>query len=255
MNLILSFVHPSKAPKTIGPFLAIRLDAESLRETAHGAPLAVHRDHQWEVGGERYFRLDATTRVHCHFERLTQAAQSRRFGPYEQFSAVDGIAYADDRVFAFVDTKVGDWFCYEDGLHWQVMVVTDASAGKNRLLSLAGLAPLLPGVIALWQGAALLYLGRAASIRAQLERIADDWRAQHISAISWEKHADPAAREAQLLAEYERGCASLTTTYGRRHGNVVRTARLIERARQTIAHSSQLQDYARMIRASLGAAA
>jgi hypothetical protein len=36
-------------------------------------------------------------------------------------------------VFAFVDSKVGDWFCYDDGHHWAVMVITDAaSRGPTR---------------------------------------------------------------------------------------------------------------------------
>jgi hypothetical protein len=256
MNLVLTFVHPSKPPKTLGPFAAIRFDAESLRETVNGAPVAIHRDHQWHVGTEKYFRLDTTTRVHCHFERLTQNEGSKRFGPFEQFSAIDGIAYVDDRVFAFVDTKIGDWFCYEDGHHWEVMVVSDASGGaRSRLLSIAGLAPLLPGVIALWQGAKLLYLGQAQSIRSELERLADHWSRREISLVSWEKHGDPAAREAELLAEYERGLPSLTKTYGQLHGNLVRTARLIERARQTIAQSCRFQEHARMILATVRAAA
>lgn len=256
MNLVLTFVHPSKPPKTLGPFAAIRLDAESLRETDNGTPVALHRDHQWHVGGERYFRLDTTTRVHCHFERPTQNVTSRRFGPFEQFSAIDGIAYVDDRVFAFVDTKIGDWFCYDDGHHWAVLVVSDASSTpKSRLLSIAGLAPLLPGVMALWQGAKLLYLGQAQSLRREMERLADHWSRREITLVSWEKHDDPAAREAQLLAEYERALPSLTQTYGQLHGNRVRTARLVERARQIIAQSCAIQEHARMTRASVRAAA
>jgi len=39
--------------------------------------------------------------------------------------------------------------------------------------------------------------------------------AQAITAVSWEKHDDPVAREAELFAEYERGSSSLLKTYGR----------------------------------------
>ena len=122
MNLILTFVHPSKPAKSVGPFHAIRLDGDSVREVMNRTLVARHSDHQWEVEGERYFRLDATSRVQIHFERPPQGAFSRHFGPYERFSAVDGIAYTDDRVFAFVDPKVGDWFCYNDGQHWPVRI-------------------------------------------------------------------------------------------------------------------------------------
>jgi hypothetical protein len=258
MNLILTFVHPTKPPKTVGPLRAIRLDAESLRETANGTPVAVHREHQWEIQGQKYFRMDAATGVHCHFEHVTTDERSRDFGPYEQFSAVDGIAYVDDHVFAVVDEKDRDcdWFCYEDGHHWPVLIVTDAgTAARSRLLSLAGLAPLLPGVIALWQGAKLLYLGGAASLRSEVRRLADEWGTRDITAVTWEKHDDPAARKVELFAEYERGMSSLPRTYGRLHGNLVRTARLIEKATETIARSSSLLDCARMVCANLRPAA
>ncbi len=205
MNLILSFVHPSKPAKSVGPFHGIRLDGDSVREVQNHTLVARHREHQWEVEGERYFRLDGTTQVHIHFERPPEGAYSRQFGPYERFSAIDGIAYTDDRVFAFVDPKVGDWFCYNDGQHWPIMVVSDATEGTpgGRLRSLAALAPLVGGVIALWNRGRLLYLGRAASIRERMHALAgaqDGVRLEDATAISWETHADPARREAQLLA-------------------------------------------------------
>ena len=205
MNLVLSFVHPSRPARTVGPFSAIRLDGDSVREVGRRAPIAQHREHQWEVAGERYFRLDATARVRIHFERPSQGMLSRPFGPYERFSAVDGIAYTDDRVFAFVDSKVGDWFCYNDGQHWPVMIVSDASSsgGKESLLrSLAGLAPLVAGVIGLWKRGRLFYLGRADSIRERLLALAPDLN--EITTVTWEAHADPAAREAELLASIRR---------------------------------------------------
>lgn len=158
MNLILSFVHFRKEPRTLGPFAAVRLDAETLREARTGALIATHREHQWEVDGERYYRVDATRPVRIHFERAPPQApvpsRSRELGPFERFSSVDGIAYTDERVFAFVDAQAGEWFCYDDGRHWSAMVVTDAAAGHlgKLLASLAGVAPLLPGILSsLWQ--------------------------------------------------------------------------------------------------------
>ena len=209
MNLILTFVHPSKPAKTVGPFRAIRLDGDSVREVMNRTLVARHSEHQWEVGGERYFRLDATTRVHIHFERPPHGSASRQFGPYERFSAVDGIAYTDERVFAFVDTRVGDWFCYSDGQHWPVMVVTDATPGadRGRLASIAALVPLVGGVIGLWKQGELLYLGRARSLRDRLLALAADDRLQ-ADLVTLEAHADPAAREAELLERYAAGYTS-----------------------------------------------
>ena len=91
------------------------------------------------------------------------------------FSAVDGIAYTDNQVFAFVDSNVGDWFCYDDGHPWAVMVVTyAASRGTYALGLLLAFAPALPGVIGAWEDARLLYLARAQCIRSHIERQAPD---------------------------------------------------------------------------------
>jgi hypothetical protein len=128
MNLLLSFVHFRKPPKAVGPFRAVRFDCESVRDADTGAPIALHRDHQWEIEGGRFARIDAGSRVLVHFERTRETQRSRDFGPYERFSAIDGIAYADGRVFAFADGKVGDWFCYDDGRHWPVMIVSERAA-------------------------------------------------------------------------------------------------------------------------------
>ena len=211
MSLLLSFVHPSKPARTVGPFSAIRLDGDTVREVGQRTPIARHREHQWEVEGERYFRLDATSRVRIHLERPSQDTLSREFGPYQRFSAIDGIAYTDDRVFAFIDPKAGDWFCYNDGQHWPVMIVSDASAGgkESLLRSIATFAPVLGGVLGLWKGTRLFYLGRAGSIRERLLAIAA--HLEEISTVTWEAHRDPAAREAELLAEL-RGYTSLCSS-------------------------------------------
>ena len=153
MNLILSFLHVNKPRKTVGPFHAVRLDANALRDAASGELVAEHRDHQWELQGVRYHRMDASSHVRIHFEgsRREPAAASGALGPFRRFSAVDGIAYTDDRVFAYVDA-VGNWCCYHDGRRWLVMVVSDAAAGRAKSLLALALATLLPGVLALWHG-------------------------------------------------------------------------------------------------------
>jgi hypothetical protein len=194
VKLVLSFVHPSKPAKTVGPFKAIRIDAEVIRDHKESTLIAMHREHQWDVQGERYFRLDCTTRVRIHFERLP-GARSRSFGPYRSFSAIDGITYADNRVFAFIDQKAGDWFCYDDGKHWPLMIVSDdmADGVKDPLSMFAGLAPLLGGVYALWAADKLLYLGRAnggkETLNSALTRFALESTAidpGRISAVAWE---------------------------------------------------------------------
>jgi hypothetical protein len=84
------------------------------------------------------------------------------------------------RCSPFVDSTVWNWFCYDDGRHWAVMIVTDAASRQTRALGLLlAFAPGLPGVI----GDCDRWLGR-------------------VTAITWESHPDPAAREAELHAEH-----------------------------------------------------
>lgn len=242
MNLILSFIHFHRQAKAVGPFESVRLDGETVRALPGGALVAHHREHQWEVDGKRYYRLDATTLVHIHFERRQHPApaysrRSRDFGPFERFSAVDGIAYTDDRVFAFVDGRVGDWFCYDDGQHWPVMVVSDAAAGSGKrsiVAALAALAPLLPGVIAVWDGTKLLYLGRADSIRDRLRTLEEENRFDpaRVTAVSWETRPD---------------CAL--------HAARVRTWHLVEEAKAAVVRALAACAAARSIRAGLQPAA
>lgn len=210
MGLVLSFVHPSRPAKSVGPFDTVRFDGDCVRDPQKRALIARHREHQWEVEGERYSRLNAATPVRIHFERPPEGTASRSFGPYRRFSAVDGVAYTDEHVFAFVDPKVGDWFCYNDGQHWPVMVLSDAAdGGRGRLRSLVALAPLLGGVIGLWKRGRLFYFGRAVSIRERLLALAER---ETLDAVGWEAHADPARREAELLAELRPRYTSLCSS-------------------------------------------
>jgi hypothetical protein len=122
--LIFSYVHPSRPPITLGPFKSIWLDSQGMRTAATGALRAPYRKHQWEVDGLSYFRLDCSSQVTVHFEQ--DAERSTRYGPYKRFSAVNGLAYGDDKVIAFLDHKTDQWLYYDTGYHWPVMVVCDA---------------------------------------------------------------------------------------------------------------------------------
>jgi hypothetical protein len=125
VNLIFSYVHPSRSAKSLGPFKSIRLAYDGMRSDGDEALLASYHQHQWGVEGLDYFRLDCTTRVVVHFERARE--RSHPYGPYDRFSAVNGLAYGDDRVVSFLDIKINEWLYYDTGYHWPVMVVTDVA--------------------------------------------------------------------------------------------------------------------------------
>jgi hypothetical protein len=257
LNVVFSFIHAGKAGRTLGPFAAICLDAETLRDAKTGALIARHTDHQWGIGGERYFRLDCTSAVRIHFETPGQPAsgnnrRSRAYGPYQRFSSVDGIAYVEDRVFAFIDAKVGSWYSYSDGRHWSVMMVNDAAGTggtKGLLAALAGIAPLLPGVLGIWHTGRLIRLQTTGCLRELMQRMAERrTRLDRITAVTWEAHSDPATRKAELLHEYESGSSSLPSTYGAMQGNLARTDRLIAQSREACSAARSLRAAARKLR-------
>ena len=115
-----------QASITLGPFNSIWLNSGGMRTEAKGPIRAAYRKHQWEVDGLSYFRLDCTTQVNVKFEDGSE--QSAKYGPYKRFSAVDGLAYGDDKVLAFMDQKSDKWLYYDTGYHWSDMVVSDTTA-------------------------------------------------------------------------------------------------------------------------------
>jgi hypothetical protein len=126
VNLIFTYVHPSQSAVTLGPFKSIWLSAVGLRTEANGPIRAAYRKHQWEIDELSYFRLDCTAQVTVQFERDTE--RSSKYGPYKRFSAVDGLAYGDDKVIAFMDQKLNEWLYYDTGYHWPTMLVSEAKA-------------------------------------------------------------------------------------------------------------------------------
>jgi len=55
---------------------------------------------------------------------------SRALGPYNAFHLLDGVAYAEGRVFAFFDKQQQDWYSHSLGNHWSTMIVTPPENGS-----------------------------------------------------------------------------------------------------------------------------
>jgi hypothetical protein len=45
---------------------------------------------------------------------------------------VNGLAYGDDRVIAYLDYKKDEWLYYDTGYHWPVMVISAADDARER---------------------------------------------------------------------------------------------------------------------------
>ena len=84
--------------------------------------IAVYENHLWATAQGRFSRFDIEQSVEVSF--ASEAAESRTFGPYRHLSGVDGILYAEQRVFAFYDEQRKDWYAFEDGRHWPRIIIT-----------------------------------------------------------------------------------------------------------------------------------
>ena len=105
-----------------GPFRSFCLQGETLREAIGGPTFAVHEDHSWHVDGRVFSRVDCDCRVIITLSRV-DGKLSKKYGPFDSFSCLDGIAYVDHAVFAFADRAIGDWYCHADGMHWAIVQV------------------------------------------------------------------------------------------------------------------------------------
>lgn len=146
----------------------MRLEARGLRERPEGPVLAVHDNHQWLVAGSTYFSLECPARVILHFEDPPGVKRSRTYGPFGRFAAVDGIAFAEDRVVAAIDRESLHWLAQHDGVLWRVLVLNEAKAarfeGKLFALGALCLASQLPGVYAQGKDEQLVRIGSVASV-------------------------------------------------------------------------------------------
>ena len=92
-------------------------------------------NHRWVTDQGRFSRFDIEQPVEVSFASATR--QSRTFGPYDHLSAVDGVLYAEQHVFAFYDEQQKDWYAFEDGRHWR-------ASSSRRLKQAARTSPMPP---------------------------------------------------------------------------------------------------------------
>ena len=121
----LTFQRDTAPPKRKGPYRVVRFEGEVIRAEPGGPPISKHEYHEWHVDGAPYSRLQIDCRASVRFERV-DGARSKRYGPYANVSFVDGVAYVEHQIFAFVDRSIGDWYSHENEMHWPIMLVEPA---------------------------------------------------------------------------------------------------------------------------------
>jgi hypothetical protein len=103
-----------------GPFSFIRFDGPLIR-APDGQVIARHRDHNWEVGNELFFRVDCEALIEVQFEDGKRVSSA--YGPYKHVSSADGIMYLDREQFARLDERNQLWYSAVAGGEWPVVVV------------------------------------------------------------------------------------------------------------------------------------
>jgi len=124
-TLSITFSGLTGEPMTYERLPRVRFEGEVVRIDPGGAIIAEHRVQTWEAQGRRYMRLECRGPLRVYFERAS-GQRSEAFGPFDNFSCVDGVAYANHEVFAFADRAIGDWYAHPSGQHWPLMVVVPA---------------------------------------------------------------------------------------------------------------------------------
>lgn len=122
----LTLVFHSTMDHTVGPLLSFRLDGDALR-SGDGELVAKHERNAWRIQGEQYPRLECKGSVSIWFERVSTPEASRRFGPHNDLTIYDGVAYIGRHVFASLDEETRNWYSHEIGHHWKAMVVESAA--------------------------------------------------------------------------------------------------------------------------------
>jgi hypothetical protein len=122
----LTLIFHSTLNHTVGPLASFRLDGDALR-SADGGLVARHERNAWRINADQYPRLECKGSVSIWFERGSPAEPSRRFGPHDDLTIYDGVAYIGQRVFASLDEAARHWYSHEIGHHWKVMLVQSAA--------------------------------------------------------------------------------------------------------------------------------
>lgn len=118
LSVMLVFSKAAGARLSLGPFAAVRFEGERLCDGASGSTIAEHLSHGWQVAGADYLRLDIEAPM-----RVTWDGHAGSPATSGHFSCVNGVAYIDRRILAFVDRERRDWYLLREGHHCPALTV------------------------------------------------------------------------------------------------------------------------------------
>lgn len=119
------FSNPVGPSHTAGPFKQLYMRGRALREFADGPILAADNNYRWIVNGARYSRFDCDTQCTVTLARDKDKAR-KTYGPYPNFSSLNGLKFVDHQLFCVYDETMKDWYGYQSGEHWDELIVVPA---------------------------------------------------------------------------------------------------------------------------------
>jgi hypothetical protein len=113
-------------PLRKGPYDRLLFERDTLCVNDPPKVLGLLDQGRWVLPEGAYMRID----VHgpLGVTLLRPAASYLVYGPYAHFSFVDGVAYGDGTVFAFIDGDVKDWYSLQDNRHWTSLQITPSAS-------------------------------------------------------------------------------------------------------------------------------
>src|SRR5216110_736009 len=94
--------------RELGAFEALELWGNDLRVAGDADAIARHIHHRWHVSQAPHTFMSLQILGPLEVEILD--GSSKKLGPYERLTVVNGVLNADNRVFGFVDVERND--CY-----------------------------------------------------------------------------------------------------------------------------------------------
>ena len=124
-DLKVTFANARGDAVHLGPFHRLLFDGADLKDGDRGV-IANHRNHQWQLPeGPRYTRVECYSACSLWFHSANAAdGNSRRAGPFSTLSAVDGVIYGDQRIVAFCDSQLNDWYSFDFDQHYRRILVS-----------------------------------------------------------------------------------------------------------------------------------
>jgi hypothetical protein len=123
MALFVSLARDS-IREELGEFELVRILENEIRAGPEQTVIAWHTQHRWrsEHGEQSYNKIEITGPLTITIGEDSPAPQ-QRFGPYGAYHYMDGVAYADGRVFGFWDLSASNWYLTDVGVHCKTLTI------------------------------------------------------------------------------------------------------------------------------------